>query len=533
MWFSTAPNIPDFDTEILVRIIRLDMAKIRHYFRELCANKSIFEQSVSGVQSRVMGSLTFTSHATSQALDGFLEWYGHIFSIKEVAVDPKPEVLIRHIRWALKARWHFVDFLKAAFSTATQPLPRWVYTVFKLGRYGIASKALVQLASEFPSLFNPMTVEAVVPPSKTRFVVGEDEMPLTSVLRRVVGGRENEYRARLARVWNTDDAESFFRRACSINLTVHAEMQLVGFYDCNREYEPSFRFMGVSKKSCYLCHMFLANHPESFCVSSCHQNLYVSWMLPLAADSSIYKRYKAITTELSKVMEATAKQDIERRLGFLRGRVPADSTAGVSLSGLTESSAPAMVIQASTGSQCDAAANPSAAIGPDIAMDRETIDLKSSIPPIGYVRLSSLPHEAQPATSNDALAAMPLEQHVGRNDLSSGFAMVFHFMRADNASRQEIVRMGDIVDPLTKMPSWSRLIEILKADDDFGLAFKVDCECLMVNNGIRVVNERQFHACLQYLRNSHTWNSEVWVCSRAADYAESLGVESENECCGH
>ncbi|KAL9127828.1 MAG: hypothetical protein Q9217_003368 [Psora testacea] len=531
---SAACNIPDYDTEILVRIIKLDMVKIRHYFKDLCTNKSIFEQSVSAVQSRLMESLTSTSKAISQALENFLEWYGHIFSIKEVAVDPKPEVLIGYIRWALKGRRHFVEFLKAAFSTATQPLPRWVYTIFKLGRYGIASKALGQLASEFPSLFNPMTVEAVVPPSKTRFMVAKDEMPLTCVLRRVVGGRENEYRSRLARVWNTDNAESFFREACSLSLTVHAEMQLVGFYDFNREYKPSFRFMGVSKKSCYLCHMFLATHPDSFCVSSCHQKLYLSWMVPPAADSNIYKRYKAITTELSKIMEATAKQEIEGRLNCLRGNVPADSTAGVSLSGLTESSAPVMVIQASSRSQCDAAANPSATISPDIAMGRETIDLKSSIPPVSYVNLSSssLPNKAQPATSNNALAAMPLEQHVGSHDLTSGFAMVFHFMRANNASRQDIVRIDDIVDPLTNLPSWARLVEILKTDDDFGLAFNEDCECLMVNNRIRVVNERQFCACLQYLRNSHTLNSEVLLCSRAANYTESLVAESENECCG-
>lgn len=66
-------------------------------------------------------------------------------------------------------------------------------------------------------------------------------------------------------------------------------------------------------------------------------------MFPPAADSSIYKRYKAIATELSKVMEATARQDLEGHIGCLRRHVPADSTAGVSLSGLTESSVAAMV----------------------------------------------------------------------------------------------------------------------------------------------------------------------------------------------
>ena len=49
--------------------------------------------------------------------------------------------------------------------------------------------------------------------------------------------------------------------------------------------------------------------------------------------------------------------------------------------------------------------------------------------------------------------------------------------------------MGDIVDPSTNLPSWANLLKILKADDDLGLAFNEDCECLVVNNGIRVTNE--------------------------------------------
>lgn len=151
-----------------------------------------------------------------------------------------------------------------------------MYIVFKLGRYSIASRAFVQLASDFPALFNPMSVECVIAPLKTQVTIPQNEMPSTSVLRRVVGGHEREYRSRLASVWNTVDPEKRFRRACSVNLTVHAEIQLVNFYDQNRLCKPSFRSVRVSKKSCYLCRMFLATHPESFCVSSCHQKLYVS-----------------------------------------------------------------------------------------------------------------------------------------------------------------------------------------------------------------------------------------------------------------
>ncbi|KAL2356355.1 hypothetical protein BJ546DRAFT_838930, partial [Cryomyces antarcticus] len=78
--------------------------------------------------------------------------------------------------------------LKAAFSTKTQQLPRWIHMIFKLLRYSVASRALVQLASEFPALFNPMIVEPVTAPPNTRSIISENEMPLTCVLKRVVGG---------------------------------------------------------------------------------------------------------------------------------------------------------------------------------------------------------------------------------------------------------------------------------------------------------------------------------------------------------
>ncbi len=73
-------------------------------------------------------------------------------------------------------------------------------------------------------------------------------------------------------------------------------------------------------------------------------------------------------------MEATARQDLEGRLGSPRETVPADSTAGVSLSGLTESGVAAMLIKASTGPQCKIAADQDTATSPGDVMDLEITD---------------------------------------------------------------------------------------------------------------------------------------------------------------
>ena len=57
-----------------------------------------------------------------------------------------------------------------------------------------------------------MAVEAVSAPVKISSGVSQDQLLLTSVLRRVVGGQEQEYLTRLARVWSTADPEAHFRR---------------------------------------------------------------------------------------------------------------------------------------------------------------------------------------------------------------------------------------------------------------------------------------------------------------------------------
>lgn len=51
-------------------------------------------------------------------------------------------------------------------------------------------------------------------------------------------------------------------------------------------------------------------------------------------EARIYKRYKTITTELSKVMGAAAKLELDDRLG-VRRHVPPDSSSGLSLGRLT------------------------------------------------------------------------------------------------------------------------------------------------------------------------------------------------------
>jgi hypothetical protein len=95
--------------------------------------------------------------------------------------------------------------------------------------------------------------------------------------------------------------------------------------------------------------------------------------------------------------------------------------------------------------------------------------------------------------------------------------MVFHIVRAGDDRQQDIVALTDVMDPLTGDPSWDRFVEILTAGGGLGVGFRDGEEFLVVNGRIRVASERQFLACIQYLRNSRTLNSEVSI----HNYAES------------
>ena len=249
------------------------MIKIWYYLKNLHDVKDIFDECISAVESRIIES--FTSTSTSQQ---FLKWFEHIFVIKNLPVNSKLKILIHYIQWTQKVKSHYLDFLKTAFFDKVQSLLRWIYTIFKLRWYDIAFKAFIQLAYELSALLNSMIVESVTASSRTSFTIFENEIFLICVLRRIVEAHTKKYIFRLASVWNVVNVENHFQRACFLNLIVHAEMQLVNFYNHNQQCKSFFQFIKVSKKSCYLCHMFLTTYLKFFCVSFCHQKLYLSWI---------------------------------------------------------------------------------------------------------------------------------------------------------------------------------------------------------------------------------------------------------------
>lgn len=477
---------------MLLEIIQLDIIKIRGYIRTLKTSRNIFDEPVAALRSRLVN---VPSDSTLSPIQHFLDWFEQIFSIKDLPTEPAPGVLLGYIVWARKAKKLYYRLLKLAFASSDDSLPRWIKIVFKLGRYGIAARAFVQTSIELPALFNPMVVESVPAPDKASYSIRDEAMPLTSMLRRVQGIEVDEAIPRLASIWNTNDPETFFRDSCSVDLVTHAEIQMVNFYDHNPLQRPQLRFIGVSKKSCYLCSQFLHMHPSGFYVSSCHQKLYLSWIPAPATDRKVYNKNKIITTDMSKKMEAIAREELAGRLGSRR-IVPADSTAGVSLSGLTEWSK----IEVADFAKRDR-------INANFTSHGEVAD--SDILP-GPVALERLHAESRPGSVSEMTLSTPTGQSLMEGSDRSVSSIVFHFKYQGDETRQDIIMVDSILDPYTHHPSWSRLVELLNSDDSLGLVLQ-NSHVLFVNNNIRVRNERQFIACLQYLLNQGVWNSEVMI----------------------
>lgn len=467
--------------------------KIRHYLNNIRNAKGLFNDPISSIEQRARRSWGANSHFDLHAHEKFRDWLGYITTIKDLPVNANPKDISPIVLWAQEAKQHHLNCLIGAFADQSQQLPLWVRAVFKLGRYSIASKVFVRFASECPALFNPMTVEAVPAPAPTDFRLDDQDFPLARVLRRVAGASADRHLTRLARIWNSDP-EGHFRKACSRNLTIHAEMQLVAFYDHNSHARPSLRFLGVSKKSCFLCRVFLTTHPDSFATSSCHQKLYPSWSPPLATDVKVYKRYKALITDLSKTLEATTREELTSRLGNPRRPIPADSTAGVSMSGLLSSD----LVTTRRGTFQSSVTYPKSQSVTSVAETAE--DSEESQPEQVFTAIEVVDHTADRG-----------EPCVDFNKAPSITKMAILFTRAEDTTRQDIVQMCDIFDHSTAHLSWLKLVKILEVDGGVGLGFVEGRDFLVFNSRIRVRDERQFLACLQYLHNLGTLSLEAFV----------------------
>ncbi|KAH7021590.1 uncharacterized protein B0I36DRAFT_394316 [Microdochium trichocladiopsis] len=211
-----------------------------------------------------------SGNSISQYSEEFCTWVHGLPSVASSPPEVTSDVLISNIEWASQAKWVYPDEIEALLSSDEGELPLWLKHIYKLGRYYAAAKAMLKIAVKQPRIFDNIHVEAVPNPPQEDFSLENGSRPLLTVLIQKAFGTE---------VWLTHDPEARLRRACRMTLTVHAEMQLLSFYDHNPERTPRLLFMGTSKKACYLCYEFMSRQPLAIGVSASHQKLYRGWTL--------------------------------------------------------------------------------------------------------------------------------------------------------------------------------------------------------------------------------------------------------------
>lgn len=240
-----------------------------------------------------------------------------------------PATMTMLIDWASQARWLYSEQLQSLFGFDAQK-PPWLDSLHKIARYHSAIKSMVKLAVKQPEILAGIRIREIKAPNSRKFSLPNEKGHLLAAIKNLVREDARMTIEQLEKHLDKQDVEGQLHRACRLNLTLHAEMQIVMFYEGNPSSAPRMPFIGTSKKACFLCDEYLLQHPLRLQVSACHQKIYPSWMPP--PYYSVPGRFKSTPFfKLSKNIEQLTKRELKTALTAPRRPKNQDSTAGPSL----------------------------------------------------------------------------------------------------------------------------------------------------------------------------------------------------------
>lgn len=180
-------------------------------------------------------------------------------------------------------------------------------TIQKLGRYRIATQALVDAVRANPSQFYNVEVHCVQPPSCYDLNASiYPDADLRGYLRNIL----NTWRITSVSKELFEQLRGHFRDRCADMPVVHAEMQLVKYYEENpKEQLPTL--IGCSKKPCQVCVRFLHLHGK-FQVEKAHARISHRWAIPniRCRGSEATEKISDILNTISMEMEDSLREVI-------------------------------------------------------------------------------------------------------------------------------------------------------------------------------------------------------------------------------
>jgi hypothetical protein len=158
----------------------------------------------------------------------------------------------------------------------------------KLGKPLKSSKTLTEaatkLAQDFAQGFTVQTVRSSVPQQLP--FRGKKEATIERTVDRMFSdsSKKAEFMERLRSLVSREreEIDSFLQRERATKTRVHAELLLIDHFErnsCNFLGQGE-KYIGCSKPACYLCHMYITQHPSHYAIPASHNKIYVGWRPP-------------------------------------------------------------------------------------------------------------------------------------------------------------------------------------------------------------------------------------------------------------
>lgn len=313
------------EREIILRVVELDRGRILSMAEKV--EKSGIRNFIREAYPRLTNGQV---RPGTSAKPGLRLWLDNCPFTAAPLQTWSPATMAVLIDWASQARWVYPEQLQSLFKLDGTQKSAWLDSLHKIARYRSAIKSMVKFAVKQPEVLEGIHIREVEAPNPSQFFLPNEKAHLQEAVRNLVGKDSGFVLEQLEKHLGTQDVEAKLRRACRLKLTLHSEMQLVTFYEANPSLSPRMRFIGTSKKACFLCHEYLLQHPLKLQVSASHQKIYPSWMPP--PYYRVPGKFKSTPFgKLSKTIEQLTRRELKTALTAPRRPRNQDSTAGPSL----------------------------------------------------------------------------------------------------------------------------------------------------------------------------------------------------------